>query len=172
MLNGGSSSGKTSIARQLQNELTTQPWLTFGVDSLMASLPAQWQSEDGIEFAANGSITVGHEFKKIDAAWREGIAAMVRAGTKIVVDEVFLSGATAQQQWRSALHDLEVLWVGVHCQPRIAAAREAAREDRISGMAMSQAEIVHKGVDYDVTVDTSQLTTSQACAAIRAALGG
>ena len=33
VLNGGSSSGKSSIARQLQARLAPEPWLTFGVDT-------------------------------------------------------------------------------------------------------------------------------------------
>jgi chloramphenicol 3-O-phosphotransferase len=40
VLNGGSSSGKSSIARRLQ-DLLDQPWITLGVDDLLdASAPS------------------------------------------------------------------------------------------------------------------------------------
>ena len=40
VLNGGSSSGKSSIARALQEILPTA-WLTFGVDVLVEALPGR-----------------------------------------------------------------------------------------------------------------------------------
>jgi chloramphenicol 3-O phosphotransferase len=58
---------------------------------------------------------------------------------------------------------LAVLWVGVRCDSAVAAAREAARGDRIPGMAVSQANVVHAGVSYDLEVDTTH-TESLACA--------
>ena len=39
MLNGGSSSGKSGIARCLQAVLP-DPWLVFGVDTLIQAMPA------------------------------------------------------------------------------------------------------------------------------------
>jgi chloramphenicol 3-O phosphotransferase len=39
VLNGGSSSGKSSIARFLQS-LLAGPWLTLGVDTLIEAMPA------------------------------------------------------------------------------------------------------------------------------------
>jgi chloramphenicol 3-O phosphotransferase len=53
------------------------------------------------------------------------------------------------------LDGLAVLWVGVRCDPTVAAAREAARPERIAGMAASQAARVHDGVRYDIVLDTT-----------------
>ena len=61
-----------------------------------------------------------------------------------------------------------MLWVGVHCDPETAAGREIARGDRTVGMAASQATLVHKGVAYDVEVDTSR-SESLDCARLIAA---
>jgi chloramphenicol 3-O-phosphotransferase len=63
---------------------------------------------------------------------------------------------------------LEVLWVGVRCDPTIAVGREIARGDRATGMAASQAELVHKDVVYDIEVDTTH-TESLDCARLIAA---
>ncbi|MFB9990508.1 chloramphenicol phosphotransferase CPT [Deinococcus oregonensis] len=155
VLNGGSSSGKSEIARCLQT-LLPEPWLTLGVDTFIDVLPASLRnSAAGIEFGSDGQVTTGAEFRQLDVAWSHGIGAMARAGARVIVDEVFLGGATSQGRWRSALQGLEVLWVGVHCEPEVAQGREAARGDRVPGMAQLQAKIVHQGVIYDLEVNTT-----------------
>lgn len=163
VLNGGSSSGKSAIARCLQAVLA-EPWLVFGTDTLVEAMPAALRtSAEGIEFASDGAVIVGPEFRELEAAWIEGIAAIARAGAPIIVDEVFLGGAASQQRWLNALGTLRVLWVGVRCDGAVAAAREVARSDRVAGMAMSQAELVHRGVAYDLQVDTTR-TEALECA--------
>jgi chloramphenicol 3-O phosphotransferase len=156
VLNGGSSSGKSGIARCLQAVLP-EPWLTFGVDTLIAAMPAHAPGPDPlIRIGADGTVHVGPGFRTLEAAWITGVAAMARAGARIIVDEVFLGGAASQRRWRDALDGLEVLWVGVRCDAAVAAAREVARGDRDAGMAASQADLVHHGVDYDLEVDTAR----------------
>lgn len=168
VLNGGSSSGKSGIARCLQTVLP-DPWLTFGVDTLIEAMPAfMSESDAGIEFAPDGEVVVGAEFRTLETAWIEGVAAMARAGVGIVVDEVFLGGAESQQRWQKALGGLGVLWVGVRCESAVAAAREIARGDRVPGMAAAQAELVHRGVTYDLEVDTTRSEPIE-CARIIAA---
>lgn len=163
VLNGGSSSGKSSLARCLQ-DILPEPWLTFSVDDLIAAMPAAMQDSDaGIGFGDDGGVTVGEEFRRLDVAWSAGVAAMAGAGAGVIVDDVFLGGPTSQERWRTALAGLEVLWVGVRCDPAVAAARESARGDRIGGMAASQATVVHEGVRYDVEVDTTHADVA-ACA--------
>jgi chloramphenicol 3-O phosphotransferase len=163
VLNGGSSSGKSGIARCLQ-ELLPDPWLALGTDMLVDAMPAAMRTSDsGIEFADDGRVSVGPEFRAVEAAWIEGVVAMARAGARVVVDEVFLGGAGSQQRWRTALGDLDVLWVGVRCDSSVAAEREVARGDRVRGMATAQAELVHRGVDYDLEVDTTR-TGAMECA--------
>lgn len=150
MLNGGSSSGKSGIVRCLQAVLP-EPWLALGVDTLVDALPPS----AGIEVAADGTVSVGAEFRRLQAAWREGVVAMVRAGAPVIIDDVFLGGGASQGEWRSALAGLDVLWVGVRCDSAVAAGREIARGDRERGMAASQADLVHEGVVYDLEVDTT-----------------
>ncbi|MEU8644619.1 chloramphenicol phosphotransferase CPT [Streptomyces sp. NPDC059980] len=168
VLNGGSSSGKSGIARCLQAVLP-DPWLALGTDTLVDAMPAAMRASDtGIEFAPDGEVIVGPEFRTLEAAWIEGIAAMARAGARVIVDEVFLGGPASQRRWHDALHDLPVLWVGVHCDATVAAGRELARGDRPIGMAASQANTVHRGVTYDLEIDTSH-TESIECARMIAA---
>ena len=161
VLNGGSSSGKSSIARALQ-ALLPEPWLTFGVDDFVQALPpAMQESEDGLIFLPDGQISVGPGIRRLRDAWDRGVAAVARAGVGVIIDDVFLSGAIAQERWRAALQDLAVLWVGVTCDSHEASLREAQRGDRVPGMAAAQAEMVHTGVTYDVVVDTTGLSPQQ-----------
>jgi chloramphenicol 3-O phosphotransferase len=166
VLNGGSSSGKSGIARCLQ-AILPDPWLAFGVDTLIQAMPVSTRtSATGIEFAPDGAVIVGPEFRALEAAWIEGIAAMARAGARLIVDEVFLGGAASQQRWRNALASLQVLWVGVRCAGAVAEAREIARGNRVAGMAASQAEVVHQGVAYDLEVDTTHTEALECARAI------
>ncbi len=163
VLNGGSSSGKSGIARCLQAVLP-DPWLAIGVDMLIETMPAAMRaSAAGLEFATDGEVTVGPEVRELEAAWLAGTAAMVKAGARVIVDDVFLGGPASQERWRRALDGLPTLWVGVRCDGAVAAGRELARGDRVAGMAESQAELVHRGVVYDLEVDTTR-TESLACA--------
>lgn len=171
VLNGGSGSGKSGIARCLQAVLP-DPWLALGTDTLVDAMPASMRASDGgIGFAPDGAVTVGPEFRRLEAAWIEGVAAMARAGARVVVDEVFPGGADSQQRWRKALGGPRVLWAGVRCDAAVAAGREVARGDRTIGMAASQAEAVHRGVTYDLEVDTTRAEAMECARVIAAHVG-
>lgn len=163
VLNGGSSSGKTGIARCLQ-AILPQPWISVGVDDFVDALPpALRDSAGGIAVGGQGQVVIGNDFRQAQAAWRTGVAAMARAGARIIIDDVFLDGAGSQERLRAHLDGLTVLWAGVRCDAEIATGREIARGNRAVGMAASQAEQVHDGVVYDIEVDTSH-TESLDCA--------
>ncbi|MBV2353965.1 chloramphenicol phosphotransferase CPT [Streptomyces sp. J2-1] len=168
VLNGGSSAGKSGIARCLQAVLPGA-WLALGTDTLVDALPAVMRAGGaGIGFAPDGEVSVGPEFRETEAAWIAGVAAMARAGARIVVDEVFLGGPASQERWRTALDGVGVLWVGVRCDARVAAGRETARGDRTPGMAAHQADLVHRGVRYDLEVDTTATEALECARAIAA----
>jgi chloramphenicol 3-O phosphotransferase len=163
VLNGGSSSGKSGIARCLQAVLP-DPWLALSIDTLVEAMPVSMQASDtGIEFAADGGVNVGPQFRSLQKAWQAGVAEMARTGARVIIDDVFLGGASSQGDWQLVLAGLDVLWVGVRCDTKVAEGREIARGDRVRGMAASQAELVHQGVTYDLEVDTTH-TEALACA--------
>lgn len=165
VLNGGSSSGKSGIARCLQAVLP-EAWLAIGVDTLIDVMPARLQlGSEGIGFADDGEVTTGAEFRLLEDAWMAGVAAMVRAGARVIVDDVFLGGTESRGRWEKALDGLDVVWVGVRCDAAVAAGREIARGDRVVGMAAVQADLVHRGMTYDVEVDTAAAEAAE-CAEI------
>ncbi len=165
VLNGGSSSGKSSIAVCLQTRLAGV-WLRLGIDDLIRALshgPSDTTTAGTLEFKPDGSIAVAPAFRMAQASWYEGLAAIARAGASVIVDEVFLDGGDSQASLQKALQGLDVLWVGVRCDSEIAEARELQRGDRATGLARYQSERVHAGVSYDIAVDTSD-TSADACA--------
>ncbi len=69
VLNGGSSSGKTGIARCLQ-AILPRPWIRLGVDDLLDALPPSLTgSGSGVAFGQQGDIEVdtGHT-ESVDCA--------------------------------------------------------------------------------------------------------
>lgn len=168
VLNGGSSSGKTGIARCLQ-AILPRPWIRIGVDDLLDALPPSlMDSDSGVAFGRQGEVALGDDFRELEAAWLTGVAAMARAGARVIFDDVFLDGAVSQERVRARLEGLAVLWVGVRCAPEIAVGRELARGDRVIGMAAGQADMAHRGVAYDIEVDTGH-AESRDCARVIAA---
>jgi chloramphenicol 3-O phosphotransferase len=164
VLNGTSSSGKTTLARALQGMLSAS-WLLLGIDDLIRAMPNEGL-EDGslLHIGETGRVDVGPGWLDLETSWYIGLAAIAASGTGVIVDEVFLGGHQSQERLRTVFDGVEVLWVGVHCDLDVARAREATRPDRVPGMAEFQAALVHEGVDYDLTVDTSH-ASSESCAA-------
>lgn len=160
MLNGASSSGKSTLARALQDVLP-ETWLLYGVDDLIRALPPRLTSPEGIEFGEDGQVTVGPAFRAAERAWMQGVAHTARCGMNVIIDDVFLSGGAGQARWQEVLTDLHVAWIGVHCPIEIGGAREQARGDRLLGMHRRQAEAVHQGMQYDLQVNTADETPAR-----------
>jgi chloramphenicol 3-O phosphotransferase len=110
--------------------------LILGVDDLVRALPAGGQNsgdEQSIHFEADGSITVGADFRRAEAAWYQGLAAIARYGTGLIVDEVFLGGRASQDRLAEALSDLT-------CSGSVCAAiRKSRPRARASASTGSQA---------------------------------
>jgi chloramphenicol 3-O phosphotransferase len=98
VVSGGSSSGRSSIATELQTVLP-EHWLTLGIETFIGALAHRMSGNDaGIQFEANGQLGVGSEFARLEAIWMTGVAAKARAGAKLIVVDGFLSGPRAQQR--------------------------------------------------------------------------
>jgi chloramphenicol 3-O phosphotransferase len=52
----------------------------------------------GIGFTTDGGVSIGPQFRGLENAWMEGVAAMARAGARVIVDDAFLGGAVSQQR--------------------------------------------------------------------------
>jgi chloramphenicol 3-O phosphotransferase len=165
VLSGGSSAGKTTLGRKLQESLDGS-WLLLGVDVLLWMLPRRlMHNPDGLA-VKDGIITRGDEFMRIFAAFRDSVATIARGGVDVLIDEVMQEGGFDQRMWNESLAGLDVCWVGVRCDADIAAAREKARGDRPPGVARQHAMTVHEGVRYDLEVDSGALELAESVALI------
>lgn len=177
VLNGTSSSGKTSLAVALQDVLDDS-WLVFGVDTLIGALPlalvdiheaatidARPEVHDvrdgGISFGADGDISVGLEYRRLEASWLMGLATIATSGTRLILDEVFLDGERSQERFRQSFPGRRIAWIGVTCDRDVATERERRRGDRVVGMVEKQSSLVHEGVVYDLVVDTTVHTAPE-----------
>ena len=153
-LNGGSSAGKTTLARKLQSSFGGS-WLLVGIDLLMWTLPAEMVGDPGGIEIIDGEIQRGAEFMRLYAGFQKAVASLVSNGIDVILDEVLLHGSEDQRRWDTALGNLPVCWVAVRCDPDTAGRREQQRDDRPLGIARTQAASVHRGVRYDMELDTS-----------------
>ncbi len=183
VLNGTSSSGKTTLAAALQADRVRagECWIVIGLDDFLAKLPAEWVligdhagafAEDGIVFETiDGRVErrIGPVGEQLLMAYRRAVGSAARAGLNVIVDEVLLSEAD-WRGWQEELRGLEPVWVRVQADPEIVDAREHARGDRVVGMARAQHAVVHAHATYDVEVDTGTLDPAAATATVVAAL--
>jgi chloramphenicol 3-O phosphotransferase len=149
-LNGTSSSGKTGIAKALQDVLD-EPYLHFCVDTFLWMLPDRYLSQEALPAVISRVISGMHHC----------IAASASMGNNIIVDHVL-----EQEQWLKEcvrlLADFPVLFVGVHCPLEELERREGTR-NRQRGTARYQFGLVHDHGVYDLEVDTS-IHNSMDCA--------
>jgi chloramphenicol 3-O phosphotransferase len=143
-LNGASSSGKSTIARELQKVLP-DPYLHVSIDAFLHLLPAPFLDDGG---------GLARELPRLLAGFHASSAAIARAGNCVIVDTVLQEPAWIAPCVR-AFEGLEVIFVAVRCSLETLESRESARGDRRVGMARYQYDRVHAHGVYDLEVDTS-----------------
>ena len=168
LLNGAGSAGKSSIAKALQ-QIAAEPFLHVEMDAFIDMLPAaSFNRADGITFETtqqNGKPTVivrsGPVAARAMRGMRRAVAAMAAAGNNLIVDEVLLGEDGSD--YAALLRPFEVFLVGVFAPLDVLEARERQRGDRLVGLARWQYDRVHKGMRYDLEVDTGT-ASAMACA--------
>lgn len=168
VLNGPSSSGKTTLATAFRDQRAAAGdlWFLTGIDDFLAKLPSQWQSvgpesgpyaADGVRFERTDrglEVRVGSVGRQLIRAYQSGVAAAAGAGLNVIVDEVIID-ETSWDDWVTALENLHVVWVGVRCSLEVAEQRERSRPQRYAGLSRGQAAVVHRFARYDFEIDTT-----------------
>jgi chloramphenicol 3-O phosphotransferase len=95
---------------------------------------------------------------------------MAAQGNNLIVDEVMTDGAT-EREYRALLAPFDVRFVGLFAPLDVLEARERARGDREIGLARWQYDRVHRGITYDLEIDTTLATPSESACMIRDAFG-
>ena len=162
LLNGPSSSGKSSIARELQARLPTL-FLHLSFDHLRDSgvLP--------LERIQSGELDWSKSREAFFIGFERAVAALAAAGNNLIVDHI-VETRECLGRLNEALSGIDVFFVGVHCPLDELERREAARGDRRLGDARRDHFSVHQHCTYDLEVDGT-LSPEQNAAKIIEALG-
>ncbi len=163
LLNGATSAGKTSLARRLQAQLPGL-WLNASIDDFINMMPLGLRDDaDGIKIVKNDDAETVHlefgpaGFAMIQAFHRAAVAMTAKAN--VIVDHVMFD-PRFWPDWQSAAGLIPSLVVGVHCELPVLERREQERGDRMIGQARAQVDRVHRGLAYDLEVDTTNSSPS------------
>ncbi len=177
ILNGVGSVGKSSTARALQ-AISARPILHVAMDAFLDMLPAaMFDHPDGLIFETSSeqgkpsvAIRTGPVMQRAMRGMRHAIAAMAAQGNDLVVDDV-MTREGQDREYRLLLSRFEVRLVGLFAPLDVLEARERQRNDRKIGLARWQYERVHRGVVYDLTIDTTLSSAMENAHQIRDAFG-
>lgn len=147
LLNGASSSGKTTLARAVQAKIDS-PFLHLSIDHLRDS-----------------GVLPTARIKAGEFAWREmreaffngferSLLAYLREGNDLVVEHIMESESWLHRLARR-LAGQDVFFVGVRCDVAELERREVARGDRPIGDARRDFHTIHAYCSYDMDVDGS-----------------
>lgn len=174
ILNGAPRSGKTTLAKTIQTTFAGV-WLNLGVDHMMACTPAS--ALPGIGLRPGGEHP---ELEPLIQRMYQGlfasIAGYARLGLNVVADlDIHDDYATPQHVWPLMLQtfaDLPLLLVGVTAPMAVIQQRRLATWGQSDSAMITQrwAQAVHLGHQYDLMVDTDQLTPMANAERIRMAM--
>ena len=148
LLNGASSSGKSSLARALQARIDTPFW-HISIDHLRDTgmLPtARIKNKEFDWRAMREPFFIGFE---------RSLLAYVEAGNDLIVEHIMESEAWLHRLV-ATLAGHNVFFVGVHCDLAELERRELARGDRPLGDARRDYFRIHSYCSYDAEVDGMQ----------------
>lgn len=169
LLNGTSSSGKTTLARAIQDESDT-PFVYWGIDTLFGLIPPNWGggrdgplSRDGFWYDRTRNAEDGHPIvvirygpvgRRMLHSACVAAAVFAHGGDNLVIDEMLLT-PDLLPVWMAALTGLDVQLVAVTCPLEVAERREQGRRNP-AGLARGHFHTVHDhGYTYDTIVDTT-----------------
>lgn len=170
LLNGCSSSGKTTLALKLQ-QILPEPYQHIALDQFRDGMPGGvrgFNSPD-TDPGAQGlnvvpecregqwvtNIVFGDYGERILEGMRRTVATLWQSGCSVIVDDLLFKQSYLQD-YLQVLEPTRTWFIGVRCNSDVVAAREAQRPGRFPGTALAHFEQIHQhGVPYDLEVDTS-----------------
>jgi chloramphenicol 3-O phosphotransferase len=160
LLNGASSSGKSSIGRALL-PLLPDPWFFVPVDAIGAMRSA-------VHTRVLDDTEITEMLRRTRLGYHRAVAALASAGNDVIMDYPL------SEDWRltdllETLDGYDVTLVEIRCAPEELDRREVARGDRPVGLARSQTAVYGIG-EFDIVVDTTSNSADECAAAIVQAL--
>ncbi len=185
ILNGIPAVGKTSIQKALQ-EIMEEPYLSLGVDNLLVgTLPEKCVTgdflkkenpKDGVKgmhgyYAQDEQgkifkLKFGPACRRLIRGMHRSFAAMANEQNNVIVDYILYD-----QKWLpdlvDALYGYRVYFVGVKAPLDIVQKREKKRGTSPEGHARAYYNKVHNHGEYDLIVDTLELSPEEAAQKIK-----
>lgn len=152
-LNGTSASGKSEIARSLQEHLD-QPYIYFSVDHWLHMLPDKLLANADEELPYAHGQVLAEIFPRTMTAIHRSMATFMDSGVNLIIDHV-LQRRDWLEECVSLLDGSRVFFVGVHCDPQELRRKESDRKIP-AGLGQSQIKSVHSHQIYDLEVDTCE----------------
>ncbi len=177
LLNGTSSAGKTSIAKEIQAQFE-KPILHVGIDHYFGMLPESYyldgeRAAEGFNFVHRPGPLVfveeGPVARQLTKAMHHSIKALAKGGFNLVLDEVLVLEED-YRDYLELLKDCRLFVVGVTLPLKEAEVREIARGDRYPGQARAIYDVVHVGKQYDLVIDSSLHTSRESARLILQAI--
>jgi len=150
LINGASSSGKSTLSKALQARLDAPFW-HFSIDHIRDAgvLP--------LERIRKGEFSWSAMRPAFFDGFHRCLPALAEAGNNLIVEYV-VESQSAMNILVELLSHLDVFIVGVHCPLAELERRELARGDRRAGDARKDHEIVHRFCGYDFEVNSTDPT--------------
>ena len=142
LLNGPSSSGKSTLSRNLQALLAARKSLRFQIVSI----------DDFIKVAQDETIYEDDVYA-VSGDLCERALEILGSGAGVIIDHVITSERIFRQL-KETLYAYPLRTVHITCPVEVLVEREQARGDRCSGTAAASAEYLYPKDGYDLTVDS------------------
>ena len=147
LLNGASSSGKSTLATALQAQME-EPFWHFSIDHLRAAGILPQERIDSGEFPWHRARPLFFD------GFHRCIPALAEAGNNLIVEHI-----VETEEWMrkllNLLKHLDVFFVGVHCPLPELERRERERGNRRIGEARADFETTHAFGSYDFEVNST-----------------
>ena len=164
-LRGPSSSGKTQIAEELQEQLPDF-FLRFALDTIFDGFPKsvlrrKWEGQDLSDIRC----------PSVGRGYHACVHALAGTGFNLIIDDD-LPDDVVGTYMADIIETYNVILIGVHCPLDELTKRESQRHDRTVGSAKRGVETIREGIEYDLVIDSSQKTPDQAAGEIARFLQG
>ena len=176
LLNGCSSAGKTTLARELQN-ISVEPLHHIALDQFRDGLPPSLRGMNskagdpgsrGLNVVPQlkddklvTSITFGDYGEKVLKVMRRAAAHLANIGCSVVIDDILFK-KDYLMDYAKVLNPDRSWLVAVRCELNVVRAREKKRPGRFPGTADSHYDSIHDhGAAYDIEVDTTSQPVSK-----------
>jgi chloramphenicol 3-O phosphotransferase len=147
LLNGASSSGKSTLAQALQRRLPLPFW-HYSIDHLLAAKILPRSRIDSGEFPWPS------QREQFFEGFHHSLRAFAAAGNNLIVEHIVETSAW-MNRLLVLLENLDVFFVGIHCPLEELERRERERGDRRIGEARADFEITHTFGGYDFECTTT-----------------